>query len=146
MTIRRHWAVGPRHLSDMLKRIWRDQKLRYLGVGIWNTGFAYLAFGLLYLVLHEKVYYLVISTIAHFLAVTNAFICQRWLVFRSRVPWWPAFLRFNLVQLLALLWALAGLLVLVEWFRLDPFASQLIVMSVALVVGYILNRDYSFKS
>lgn len=146
MTTIRHWVAGRHHLCDMLSRIWRDQKLRYLGVGLWNTGFAYIAFGLLYLVLHGKVYYLLVSTIAHFIAVTNAFICQRWLVFHSRAPWWPAFLRFNLVQLLALVWALGGLLVLVEWLHLDPLASQLTVMSVALVVGYIMNRDYSFKS
>ena len=105
-----------------------------------------MAFGLVYLVLHRRVYYLVISTIAHCIAVANAFICQRWLVFRSRTPWWPAFLRFNLVQLLALVWALAGLVVLVEFFRLNPLASQLVVMAVAVVVSYVLNRNYSFKT
>jgi putative flippase GtrA len=145
MKIRRGIA-DPFSRSEMLNQIWRDEKLRYLSVGIWNTGFAYMAFGLLYLALHEKVYYLVISCIAHFFAATNAFICQRVLVFRSQAKWWPAFVRFNLVQLLSLLWALAGIVVLVEIFQLNPFASQLVVMSVALVVSYILNRDFTFKA
>ncbi len=142
----RHGVRDPLRCSDMLSRIWRDQKLRYLSVGMWNTGFAYLAFGLVYLALHKRVGYLVISTVAHFFAVANAFICQRWLVFRSRTPWWPAFLRFNLVQLLALVCVLTALVVLVQLFRWNPLASQLVVMAVAVIVSYVLNRDYSFRT
>jgi putative flippase GtrA len=119
--------------------------MRYFWVGIWNTGFAYIAFGLVYWALHQRVYYLVVSTIAHFLAVANAFICQRWLVFRSRTPWWQAFLRFNLVQLLTLAWALVGLVLLVDFLRLNPVGSQLVVMAVAMVASYVLNRRYSFR-
>jgi putative flippase GtrA len=130
----------------MLNDIWRDhQKLRYLAVGMWNTVFAYLAFGVIYLVLHDRMHYLVISVLAHLLAVTNAFMCQRWLVFHSQTFWLTAFLRFNMVQLLALAWGLAGLAFLVEVLHLNPLLSQLLTMAVAVVVSYVLHRDYSFR-
>jgi putative flippase GtrA len=130
----------------MLNDIWRDsQKLRYLAVGAWNTVFAYLAFGFIYLELHDRLHYLLISVLAHLLAVINAFICQRWLVFQSQTFWLTAFLRFNMVQLLALGWGLAGLAFLVEVLHLNPLPSQLLTMAVAIIVSYVLHRDYSFR-
>jgi putative flippase GtrA len=131
----------------MLNYVWRDhRKLRYLAVGTWNTAFAYVAFGAMYLLLHERLHYLLISVLSHFLAVINAFICQRWLVFQSRTFWLTAFLRFSMVQLLALGWGLAGLAFMVEILRLNPLVSQLLTMMVAVIVSYALHRDYSFKT
>jgi putative flippase GtrA len=131
----------------MLNDVWRDhRKLRYLAAGAWNTVFAYVAFGAMYLLLHERLHYLLISVLAHFLAVTNAFICQRWLVFQSQTFWLTAFLRFSMVQLLALGWGLAGLAFMVEILHLSPLLSQLLTMMIAVIVSYVLHRDYSFKT
>ena len=130
----------------MLNTIWQDhRKLRYLVVGVWNTLFAYAAFGVLYLLFHKHVHYLMISVCAHMFAVTNAFICQRWLVFKSRASWVSAFLRFNMVQLFALGWGLAGLTFLVEIIHLNPLLSQFLTMRATLVVSYVLHREYSFR-
>jgi putative flippase GtrA len=131
----------------MLTGVWRDHRqLRYLAVGAWNTLFAYLMFGLLYFIFHSRVHYLLISVCAHFLAVINAFICQRWLVFKSHSAWLRPFLRFNLVQLLVLIWGLAALAFMVEVLHLNPLLGQLITMAVAVVGGYVLHRGYSFRA
>ena len=131
----------------MLNDAWRDhQKFRYLAVGAWNTVFAYLAFGAIYLLLHARLHYLLISVLAHSLAVTNAFICQRWLVFRSQTYWLSAFLRFCMVQLLALGWSLLSIAVMVEVLHLNPLLSQLVTMTVVVIVSYVLNRNFSFRS
>jgi putative flippase GtrA len=132
---------------EMLNDAWRSsEKLRYLAVGIWNTVFAYAAFGSLYLLLHERLHYLLISVMSHVLAVTNAFICQRWLVFHSRSGWFRAFMRFNAVQLLVLCWCLAGLAFLVEVVHLHPLVSQSFIIAVAVIGSYLLNRNYSFRA
>jgi putative flippase GtrA len=130
----------------MLSAAWNEhQKMRFLAVGAWNTLFAYLAYGALYELLHERAHYIVISVATHGLAVANAFFCQRWLVFRSRSPWWSAFLRFNVVQLGVLAWGLAGIGFLVEIVHLRPAYGQIVVMSVAIVASYVLGRKYTFR-
>ena len=131
----------------MLQALWhRHRAIRYLVIGGWNTVFGYLAFAGLYLVLHERIHYLVISCVAHFLAVTNAFIWQRWLVFRSASPWWPAYLRFNAVQLVVLGAGLVGMTIMVEVLHLHPLVAQLVVIAGAVVFGYVMNHRYSFRS
>jgi putative flippase GtrA len=131
----------------MLSNAWREhQEIRYLAVGAWNTLFAYAIFGVLYLLLHGRIHYLIISLCAHFVAVANAFVCQRWLVFKSRMPWLRAFVRFNLVQLMALAWGLAALAFMVEVLHWNPLISQLVTMAVAAVGSYLLHRGYSFRA
>jgi putative flippase GtrA len=133
--------------NDMLSSAWRDsQKLRFLAVGVWNTFFAYATFGTLYMLLHNVLHYLIISVMSHALSVTNAFVCQRWLVFHSRSGWVKAFLRFNLVQLVILVWCLAGLAFMVEVLHIHPLISQSLVIAGAVAGSYIMNRNYSFRT
>ena len=121
------------------------RKMRFLVVGAWNTVFAYIAYGIVYVLLHNRLHYLIISVLAHMLAVTNAFVCQRKLVFRSSAPWWPAFLRFNLVQLLMLAGSLCSMVLMVEWLHIKPLPSQVAIISVVLIISYIMHRDFSFR-
>jgi putative flippase GtrA len=131
----------------MFSDAWRhSQKLRFLVVGVWNTLFAYLAYGTLYMILHNQVHYLLIGIMSHVLTVSNAFICQRWLVFRSQSAWPGAFLRFNLVQLVVLACSLGGLAFLVEVLHLHPLLSQSLVIAGAIVGSYVMNRNFSFRT
>jgi len=129
----------------MLSDIWRDhEKLRYVMVGIWNTVFAYFAFGVIYICFHEQLHYLVVSAMAHFMAVTNAFICQRWLVFKARTHWLGSYVRFNIVNLVILAFSLVSIAILVEFLHRSPLFSQVTVMMASIVIGYLLNRKFSF--
>ena len=142
----RRQAILITNSLGMLGDAWRGyRKLRFLTVGVWNTAFAYLAYLAVYMLLHRHFHYLMISVLTHILAVTNAFICQRRLVFRSHAPWWPAFARFNIVQLVILCWGLIGIAFMVEIVHLQPVLSQLIVMAVAIIGSYVLNRGFAFR-
>jgi putative flippase GtrA len=132
---------------DMLSDAWRgSQKIRFLAVGVWNTAFAYAAVFALYGCFQRHLHYLVINAIAHLFAVANAFVCQRFIVFRSRTPWGSAFLRFNLVQLMMLAVSMTALSVMVEVLHFHPLFSQLVVMTSCIIASYLLNRSYSFKA
>jgi putative flippase GtrA len=93
---------------------------------------------------HKQLHYLVVSAMAHFLAVTNAFICQRWLVFQSTAHWLGAYLRFNVVNMVVLAFSLAGITIMVEVLHRPPLFSQIVIMMAAIVCGYFLNRRFSF--
>ena len=129
----------------LLRQRWhRHEKLRFLVVGGWNTVFGYVTFLILYAGLQKRVHYLVIAVMAHLIAVVNAFVCHRLLVFRRGGPWRSEFLRFNLSQLAVLGCGLLGLWLLVSLCRLEPLVAQLLMTIVTIVFGYVAHRHFTF--
>ena len=121
-----------------------DERVRFVVVGGWNTAFGYLAFVVLYALLHDRLNYLVIGALAHALSVTNAFVCHRMLVFRSRDPWFAEFVRFNLAQAAVLACGLAGLWFLVSVLHVSPLIGQAIVTVLGVVLSYLAHRRFTF--
>lgn len=121
-----------------------SRKLRFLVVGGWNTLFGYLAFVALFLLLQATVHYLVIATVAHFLAVAQSYTSQRRLVFRSREPIAPEFLRFNLSHFGTLLFGLCAMWLLVDGLGIVPLAAQAITIFGGVILSYFLHSRVSF--
>jgi putative flippase GtrA len=125
---------------------WRlPRQLRFLVVGGYNTIFGYLVFSGLFLVLGRWVHYLVIGCFAHAIAVINAFVAHRCLVFRSLDRWQPSFFRFCLSQLVAFAFGLAGLYGLVEFAHFNPLLAQAVVTVSSVLLTYALHRYFSFR-
>ena len=130
-----------------LRRYWKtSRKLRFLIIGAWNTLFGYLAFAGLYLVLATTCHYLVIATVAHFIAVAQSYAMQRCLVFHSREPIAPEFLRFNISHAGTLLFGLGALWLLVDGLGLAPLAAQAITIAGSVILSYFLHSRVSFAT
>jgi putative flippase GtrA len=127
------------------RRLWQDsRKLRFLIVGGWNTLFGYLSFYVLYLLAAEHLHYLIIAVIAHFVAVTQSYVMQRRLVFRSDAPVPGEFLRFNASLIGTLLFGLLAIYLLVEAAALSPLVAQAIVILTSVILSYVLHSRLSF--
>jgi putative flippase GtrA len=122
------------------------EKLRFLAVGVYNTAFGYLVFAVLYLWLHERLHYLIIAILAHTIAVASAFTMHRHIVFRSKDPLLPSFIRFNLSTAISLAFSLSGMALLVETFGTSPLVAQAIVTCLAVMISYLLHRHYTFRT
>ena len=128
------------------QRWWRlPQQLRFLLAGGYNTLFGYLMFSGMYLLFGRWIHYLVIGVLAHFIAVINAFIVHRRLVFRSTEPWGQSFVRFNLSQLVGLGFGITCLYALVRFAHLQPLLAQAVVVSASVLLTYVLHRYFSFR-
>ena len=121
------------------------QQFRFLLAGGYNTVFGYLVFSGLYLLIGRWIHYLIIAVLAHGIAVINAFLVHRHLVFRSSEPWLKSFLRFNVSQLTALGFGISCLYALVTFGRFQPLVAQAIVASVSVVLTYLLHSRFSFR-
>lgn len=131
-----------RHLTSA---IWQNERFRFLVVGAFNTAFGYAIFALLYILFGHRVHYLLIGILAHAIATLAAFTGQRRLVFRSRRPWRPEFLRFNVSLLSVLLFGLASLFVLVTLLGFNPLLGQGVVTPLSVLLSYFTHRHYSFR-
>ncbi len=130
----------------MIARHWNSsQKSRFLVLGAWNTLFGYGAFAVGFLMLGSWLHYAAIAVLAHALAITQAFLTQRHLVFRSKEPWQMEFLRFNITHLGTFLLGLAGLALVVNAFDMHPILAQGMVLAVTVVVAYIAHSRFSFR-
>jgi putative flippase GtrA len=132
-------AVVPRRL-----RAYHEQIL-YLGVGGWNTLFGYLNFALLYYLLSDRTSVVVILLVSYALSITNAYVCYRYIVFRSTGSLRREIPRFTSVYLVALA---ANLVVLPLALRLLPvnaYVVQALFTAVVVVVSYLGHKHFSFR-
>jgi putative flippase GtrA len=122
----------------------RREQLLYLVVGGWNTLFGYGVWALLQSLLGDRLHYLVIVVLAWPIAVMNAYLGYRFIVFRSRGSILRELPRFSLVYVVSLI---VGLVALPIALNILPFNIYLVqaLLTVAVVIGsYLSHRYYSF--
>jgi putative flippase GtrA len=123
----------------------RQQGLRYLLVGGWNTVFGYGLFAALQLTLGDHVHYLVLLAVATVVAVLQAFVLYRTWVFEVSGPWLPDLARFSLVYLGAFVANLALLPLLVEVAGLPVLLAQAFVVAGTIAASFLAHRNFSFR-
>src|SRR5664280_509139 len=122
----------------------RREQLLYLVVGGWNTLFGYAAWALLQYVLGDHLHYLVVVVLSWPIAVLNAYIGYRYVVFRSRGLVLRELPRFSLVYVLTLLVNLALLPIALRVTPFNIYVVQALLTGVVVVCSYLAHRYYSF--
>ncbi len=129
------------------KKHWHhNQQIRYLAIGAWNTAAGYGIFVGLYFALREHAGYIAIAMISHFLAVTQSFLTQRHLVFRSERCWHEEYIRFNLTHLGTLLVGLGSLSIMIEGFNTPPLIAQATITFVVVISSYFIHKHFTFQN
>src|SRR5664280_2804877 len=123
----------------------RREQLLYLVVGGWNTIFGYGAWALMQYVLGDHLHYLVVIVLAWPIAVLNAYLGYRCIVFRSRGPVLKELPRFSLVYLATLLVNLALLPVALRVLPFTIYVVQALFTGVVVVCSYLGHKYYSFR-
>ena len=122
-----------------------EEKLRYLIVGGWNTIFGYLLFIALYGLFGDSINYVAILVVSYVISITNAYLCYKFLVFRTKGNYLREYLRFYLVYGLAFLINLALLPLLVEVLKMNPVVSQGAIVFFTVVISYVAHKNFSFN-
>lgn len=123
-----------------------DRLVRFGLTGVWNTLFGILVYTLLYEGLKNRVNYLVLLVPANILAITNAFICHKLFVFRTRGNVLREYFRFYVVYGGTALLGFALMFVLVDGFGFNPVIAQVLCVPIAVSLSYFSHRGYSFRA
>lgn len=121
------------------------EKLLYLVVGGWNTAFGYGAWALLQYLLGGYLHYLVVVVLSWPIAVLNAYVCYRYIVFRSRGPILRELPRFSLVYLGALVVTLVGMPVALHVLPFSIYIVNALFTVVVVVCSYLAHKYFSFR-
>ena len=114
-------------------------------VGGWTTVFGYGAWALMQFLLGGYFHYLVVVVLSWPIAVLNAYLGYRYIVFRSRGPVLKELPRFSLVYLAALLVNLALLPVALRVLPFKIYVVQALFVGVVVVCSYLGHKYYSFR-
>jgi putative flippase GtrA len=129
----------------LLARIVADRRARYVVAGGFAAVVYYGLFAAGWLTLSRWVPYLAVSAAASTLTAVITYPVYRCLVFRTGGGWVAGFLRFYVVCVWALLFAVGGLWFLVEVAGLDPLISQALVIVAGPLINYQAGRLWAFR-
>ena len=138
--LRDHSALGPPIRFYFRRR----EQLLYLGVGGWNTVFGYAVWALIQYLLGTHLHYLIIVLLAWPVAVVNAYLGYRFIVFRSQGPIRREFPRFATVYVATLLVNLALLPVALAILPFNIYVIQALFTTVVVVLSYLSHKFFSF--
>jgi len=123
----------------------RREQVLYLLVGGWNTVFGYAAWALMQYLLGDHLHYLVVVVLSWPIAVVNAYLGYRYVVFRSQGPVRRELPRFSLVYLVTLVVNLAVLPVALRLLPFNIYVIQAVFAVVVVVCSYLGHKYYSFR-
>lgn len=129
----------------MLSVIWRDERVRFLAVGGFNTLFGFVVYSLLYYTLGEHIHYIILAIAAHFVSVAFAFVMYRRYVFMSDAPIFGELIRYNATVLGNLVFGIAALSVLVDYAGYHPVIAQAEVITLVVLANYLLHKNFTFR-
>ena len=139
--LRDHRALG-RPVRFYFRR--REQVL-YLVVGGWNTVFGYGVWAVMQFLLGGFLHYLVIVVLSWPIAVLNAYLGYRYIVFRSHASVLRELPRFSTVYFLTLLVNLALLPIALRVLPFNIYVVQALFTVVVVVCSYLAHKYYSFR-
>ena len=122
------------------------QVLLYLAAGGWNTVFGLGLYWLAYRLFGERVHYMVIAVAVNVLAITNAFLCYKLIVFRTKGNWLREYVKCWIVYgggalvSMALMWLMVGLS------GLNPVLANFIGTFIVVIASYFGHKFFSFRS
>lgn len=123
----------------------KSQSIRYIITGVWNTVFGILVYALLIKLLGEN-HYILLAVVSNIISITNAYICYKLFVFKTKGNILKEYLKCYVVYGLSMLLGLLLLYVLVDIAGLNPVIANVISVLLLTIVSFIGHRYYSFKN
>ena len=119
---------------------------RYFLAGLWNTAFGYGVFAGLIAWHGNPTYYLLIALVSNVMAISNAYVVHKFLVFRTRGNYVREYLRYWLVYGAAAVMGVLALAILVSGLGLNVYLAQAGVVCGQVVLSFMGHRKFSFHS
>lgn len=139
--LRTHSALGPMVRFYFRRR----EQILYLVIGGWNTVFGYGVWAVLQYLLGSHLHYLLVVLMSWPIAVLNAYLGYRLVVFQSRGAVLRELPRFSLVYLASLVANLALLPLALATLPFNIYVIQALFTAAVVVASYLGHKYFSFR-
>ena len=123
----------------------RREQLLYLIVGAWNTVFGYAVWASMQFLVGGFLHYLVVVVLSWPIAVLNAYLGYRYIVFRSHGPVLRELPRFSAVYFLTLVVNVALLPLALSVLPISIYIVQAFFAVMVVIGSYMGHKYYSFR-
>lgn len=139
--------TAERDRRTAVARLLDDERVRFVLVGTFNTGFGFVLFVALELLFTGRWSYFASLCGSYLVSTLTAFVLHRHFTYRKTGTGTIAvdFVRFQGVYAVALGVNAAALPLLVEVGNLPPIAAQAIVVSATTLISYFGHKVFSFR-
>lgn len=117
----------------------------YLAAGGWNTLFGIGLYAAACRVFGRDVHYLLLAVPVNILAITNAFLCYKLFVFRTKGHWLMEYLRCYLVYGGGTLAGMGLLWLLVTLSGMDPAWANALATVIVVAASFFGHKFFSFR-
>ncbi len=126
---------------------------RYLLVGIWNTAFGYGTYAGLTAILTPRIphAYIAASIIGNALAITEAFLAYKWLVFKTKGNYLQEWMRcvavYGGAALLSIILLPGVVFALRQWAGLAgsaPYIAGALLLGLTVIISFLGHKNFSF--
>ena len=130
-------------LTEQISKHW--VVIRYVIAGGYNTIFGFAVFSGLFLLFEHQLHYIFIAILTQVIAITNAFLVYRYLIFKSSGNIIHEYLKTYLVYAVSGVLSILLLALLVELAGLHPILGQFLVIVATVIVSYFGHSRFTFK-
>jgi len=123
-----------------------NQKIRYLLVGFYNTVLGYLVFLLIFYYFSSTINHSLLLGICHLIGTTHNFFSYNTFVFKIKNISLRHYFKFNFVYLFTFILNVSMFMILTKGMKWNLYLSQALIVMLLAVLGYILNKYYSFSN
>ena len=122
----------------MVKKLYRrhEEKVKFLIVGSWNTLFGFIAFVVIDHLLGEIIHYVLTLTLSYILAITNAYFCYKFFVFKTKGNYLREYFKFYIVYGAVFIVNIMLLPIFVEIFQVNVLISQAVIVLFTVLISY----------
>ncbi len=136
----------PISISPTLRRAYDSRLLRFLVTGGWNTAFGFILLAGLYYFLSNRIHYMVILILGNVICITNAYICHKLFVFRTKGNWIKEYLRYYVVYSVPMGIGLIFFPVCIEILKMNFYVVQALLTSITVIISYFGHKHISFRT
>ncbi len=128
-----------------LHRAYNSTSLRFLVAGGWNTAFGYASLAILYYLFSDKIQYLFLIVFSTILNITNAYLCHKFFVFKTKGNYLKEYLRYYVVYSVPIGIALVLFPFCIEILGMNFYFTQAILTLFTAIVSYFGHKNVSFR-
>ena len=113
---------------------------------MWNTAFGYATLALLYYLFSDEIQYLFLIAFATIVNITNAYICHKFFVFKTKGNYLREYLRYYVVYSIPIGMSFFLFPFCIEVLRMNFYVTQAIITFLTVIISYFGHKHVSFRT
>ena len=132
-------------IRSTIQRAFNSTSVRFLIAGGWNTAFGYASLALLCYLFSPKVQYLFLIVISTIFNITNAYLCHKFFVFKTKGNYVEEYLRYYVVYSVPIGLGFVVFPMCIEVLKMNFYVTQAILTVVTVIISYFGHLHVSFR-